>query len=442
MTTMRITTTRNNVVFLSFIDQHEWDGAHTPSLFICHIIRSINDNSVVNYEIGILLLSLVFEMRRIAGFHRVWKRKYKKLTMRLGIIGLPNSGKTTIFNALTGSNLETAAVSSGQFEVHTAVVNVPDERIDRLSAMYNPKKTIYTTITFVDIAGLDKGISDGGLKGQFRNELQQVDGFVHVVRGFQDDTVPHPYETVDSHRDLEILDGEFLLSDLVTVENRLQKLADELRIKGKKVEPVVAPQIELMERLKAALEEEKPLRDMELTDEEEKSLRGYGLLSLKPVIVVLNVGENDALTTDKLAYNHRNSHVVALRAKLEAEIAQLSGDDRAMFMEEYNITELSAAKVIRLSYELMSIQSFFTVGPDEVRAWSVPIGATAPEAAGVIHTDLQRGFIRAEVMTYNDLITAGSEAAIKQAGKLRLEGKEYVVNDGDILNIRFQPGAK
>lgn len=362
--------------------------------------------------------------------------------MRLGIIGLPNCGKTTIFNALTGSNLETAAVSSGQFEVHTAVVNVPDTRIDRLSAMYNPKKTIYTTITFADIAGMDKGISDGGLKGQFRNELQQVDGFVHVVRGFADDTVPHPYETIDPKRDLEMLDTELLLSDLVAVENRLQKLADELRIKGKKVETIVGPQIELMERLRATLEEEQPLRSLDLTDEEEKSLRGYGFLTLKPVIVILNVGETDSLDTDLLAYTQPNSAVAALRGRLEAEIAQISGEDREMFMEEYNLVELSAAKVIRLSYELMAIQSFFTVGADEVRAWSIARGASAPEAAGAIHSDLQRGFIRAEVMAYEDLINVGSESAMKQAGKLRLEGKEYVVNDGDILNIRFQPGAK
>jgi GTP-binding protein YchF len=265
---------------------------------------------------------------------------------------------------------------------------------------------------------------------------------VHVVRGFADDTVPHPYVDVDPARDLEILDGEFLLSDLVTVENRLEKLNDELRIKGKKAESVVLPQIELMERLKAGLEEEQPLRDMDFSDEDHKSLRGYGFMTLKPVIVVLNIGEDQDTATQKLEYNHRNAHLVTLRAKLESEIAQLSGEDREMFMDEYNITELSAARVIRLSYELMSIQSFFTVGADEVRAWSVAIMATAPEAAGVIHTDLQRGFIRAEVMAYDDLITAGSEAAIKQAGKLRLEGKEYVVNDGDILNIRFQPGAK
>ncbi|MCU0498843.1 MAG: redox-regulated ATPase YchF [Anaerolineae bacterium] len=363
--------------------------------------------------------------------------------MRLGIIGLPNSGKTTIFNALTGSDLETAAVSSGQFEVHTAVVNVPDTRIDQLTAMYKPKRTIYATITYVDIGGLDKGISDGGLKGQFRNELQQVDGFVQVVRAFHDETVPHPYNTVDPKRDLETLDLEFLLSDMITVENRLQKLNDEIRIKGKKAEPVVLPQIELMNRLKATLDAEKPLRVMsDLTEDEIKSIRGYGFLTLKPMIVVVNMGETAASVESILTYQHPNSALVGLRGKIEAEIAQLDADGKQMFMEEYGITELGAARVIQLSYALMSIQSFFTVGEDEVRAWRIPMGATAPEAAGVIHSDLQKGFIRAEVMAYEDLLNAGSEAALKSVGKMRLEGREYVVKDGDILNIRFQKSIK
>ncbi len=362
--------------------------------------------------------------------------------MRLGIIGLPNSGKTTIFNALTGSTLETSASTSGQFEVHTAVVNVPDARIDKLTAMYEPKRTIYATITYVDIGGLDKGISQG-LKGEFRNQLQSVDGFVHVVRAFEDDKVPHPYVDIDPARDLSIIDGEFLLSDLVAVENRLGKLRDELRVKGKKAEPIVQPEIELFERLKAHLEEEKPLRDLDLSDDHLKALRSYAFLTLKPVIVVINSGETLTPVERIGPYEHRHSQVVSMQGKLEAEIRQLDDPDSVqMFMEEYNISELAAGRVIRLSYELMAIQSFFTVGKDEVRAWSVPRGATAPEAAGVIHSDLQRGFIRAEVMRCDDLLELGSEAALKAAGKFRLEGREYVVQDGDILNIRFQTNVK
>ncbi len=357
--------------------------------------------------------------------------------MRLGIIGLPNSGKTTIFNALSGSDLPTVAVAGGRFEMHTAVVNVPDLRVDRLSAMYQPKKTTYTQVTYVDIGGLDKGVGEGGIQGQFRQELSQVDGYVHVVRVFEDDTVPHPYVDLDPARDVEILDTELLLTDLVAVESRMERLRNDLRVKGKNVDKSVRDELELMEALQAHLESEKPLRDYDLTPEQEKRLRGYQFLTLKPVLVLLNLGETPQDPAAILDYGHSKGQVAALQGKIEAEIAQLDADDAAMFMAEYDISERGADKVIRLSYELMAIQSFFTVGEDEVRAWSVPIGATAPEAAGAIHSDLQKGFIRAEVMAYEDLIEAGSEAALKATGKVRLEGKDYVVQDGDILYIRF-----
>ncbi len=357
--------------------------------------------------------------------------------MRLGIIGLPNSGKTTIFNALTGQNLPTGAATSGQFEVHTAIVPVPDTRIDRLKAMYNPKKTIYATVTYADIGGLDKGINEGGLKGQFRTELGQADAFVHVVRAFANDNVPHPYESVNPQRDLETLDSEFLLSDLVTVEKRLEKLQGEMRVKGKTVDPLVPKELELMERFKAQLDAEKPLIEFDdLTPDQHKTIRGYGFLTLKPVLVVANLGDEAKDVNTLLQYKRVKSQIVGLQGKIESELAQLTPEDAAMFMEEYGITELSAARVIRLSYELLNTQAFFTVGEDEVRAWSIPIGATAPEAAGAIHSDLQKGFIRAEVMKYDDLIAGGSEAALKATGKFRLEGKEYVVQDGDIVHIR------
>lgn len=355
--------------------------------------------------------------------------------MRLGIVGLPNSGKTTIFNALTRSTLPTGAATSGQFEVHTAVVPVPDARVDKLKAMYNPKKTTYTQITYVDIGGLDKGVGDGGLKGQFRNELAQLDGYLHVVRAFSDENVPHPYETVDPSRDVGILDSEFLLADLVMVEGRIERIEAELRRKGRTADKLLIDEMEVMGRLKAQLEADQPLRDLGLSEAEIKPLRGYGFLTLKPVLVVVNVGDDGKAPT--VEYAHDKAKVVALQGRIEAELSQLEPDDAAIFMEEYGITELSADRVIRLSYELMEIQSFFTVGEDEVRAWSVPIGATAPEAAGVIHSDLQKGFIRAEVMRYDDLITAGSEAALKSTGKFKLEGREYVVKDGDIVHIRF-----
>ncbi len=355
--------------------------------------------------------------------------------MKLGIVGLPNSGKTTLFNALTRGDLPTGAATSGQFEVHTAVVPVPDARVDTLVAMYNPRKINYTQMTYVDIGGLDKGVGDGGLKGQFRNELSGLDGFLHVVRVFGDENVPHPYTTVDPARDVNILDGEFLLSDLIAVETRIERLDADLKRKGKAGDKAMSDELEMLNRLKAQLEAGQPLRDLGLTEDEIKPLRGFGFLTLKPTMIVLNIDETQRAMT--LPYDHRESTVVSLQARIEAELSQLDAEDAEIFMAEYDIAELSADKVIRLSYELMAIHSFFTVGEDEVRAWSVRIGATAPEAAGVIHSDLQKGFIRAEVMRYDDLIAAGSEAALRATGKFRLEGRDYVVKDGDILHIRF-----
>lgn len=356
--------------------------------------------------------------------------------MRLGIIGLPNSGKTTIFNALTGGDISTSAVSTGQFEVNTAIVNVPDARLDKLAEMYKPKKTTFATVTYVDVGGLDKGISEGGLKGQFRNELGQVDGFLHVVRAFKSDVVPHPYITVDAQRDLEMLDGELLLADMVQVEGRMERLQNELRIKGKKADRIAVDEMPLMERLKAQLEAGHPLRDLDLTAEEVKSIRGYGFMTLKPVLVVLNMGDEIIDINKALQYQHQSAEIVGLQGALEAELSQLDAEDAAMFMEEYGITELSASKVIRLSYKLLNLHSFLTAGDKEVRAWSIPVGASAVEAAGAIHSEIQQGFIRAEVIRYEDLVSAGSEAAVKSAGKMRLEGKEYIVQDGDVLVFR------
>lgn len=354
--------------------------------------------------------------------------------MRLGIIGLPNSSKTTIFNALTGLNRPTGAVSSGQIEVFNAVVNVPDERVDKLSAMYEPKKTVYATVTFSDIAGIDKGFGESGLSGQLKNELAQVDGFVHVIRAFEDDAVPHPYITIDPKRDVEMVDTEFILSDLIMIEKKIERLQSDLNRSSKVGRDKLEQELALMERLKSTLENEIPLRDLELDPEEEKSLRGFGFLSQKPLLVVFNTG--DELRPPSVTYPHKNTQTLSLQGKIEAEIAQLSKEDRDVFLQEYGIAEPIAKRAIRAAYDLMHLQSFFTVGKDEVRAWSVHIGAAAPEAAGVIHSDLQKGFIRAEVMTYDMLMELGSEQAVKEAGKLRLEGKTYIVQDGDILHIR------
>ncbi len=350
--------------------------------------------------------------------------------MKLGIIGLPQSGKTTIFNALTRGNMPTTA-SAGRIEIHTAVVDVPDPRVDKLSAMFKPKKTIYAKVTYTDIAGLEGGSAKTGISGQLLNQLAQMDGFILVVRAFEDENVPHPSGSVDPKRDVEAMLSELLLNDLIAVERKLERLTDERR-KGGTDKTINARQTELFERLNKTLSDNKPLRDMEFNSEEQKELASYGLLSRKPILTVFNLGEGQKAPSVQLDHP-----CVDLMGKLEMEIAQLSPDDAAVFMQEYGIEELSLSKMIRLSYDLLKLQSFFTVGEDEVRAWTTHCGASAVEAAGEIHTDLQRGFVRAEVVAYEDLISLGGMNEAKTKGKLRLEGKEYPVKDGDIMHIRF-----
>lgn len=349
--------------------------------------------------------------------------------MKLGIIGLPQSGKTTLFNALTRGNTPTTA-SAGRIEVHTAVVDVPDPRVTKLSEMFNPKKTIYAKVTYADIAGLETGSAKSGISGQLLNQLAQMDGFILVVRAFESDVVMHPSGTVDPKRDVESMLSELLLNDLITVERKLERLVDE-RKKGGTDKALNEKQTILFTRLNEALNEGTPLRKLEYTSEDIKELSSFGLLSRKPVLVVFNTSEGQSAPQMEL-----DTPSVALMAKLEMEIAQLSTDDAAMFMEEYGIKELSLNRMIQLSYDLLQVQSFFTVGEDEVRAWETKRGATAQESAGEIHTDLMRGFVRAEVVAYDDLISLGGMNEAKTKGKLRLEGKEYLVKDGDIMHIR------
>ncbi len=354
--------------------------------------------------------------------------------MKLGIIGLPQSGKTTLFNALSRGAQPTGAVS-GKIEVHTGVVDVPDQRVDILSRMFNPKKTIYAKVTYADIAGLDGSAGKSGISGTLLNQLTQMDGFIHVVRCFEDDNVPHPAGSIDPQRDLATMESELVLNDLIAVERKQERLVEEKKKGGGRDKGQIEREIVLFERLHEALAAEKPLREIEISDEEEKWLSGYGLLSRKPVLVVLNLAEGQAAPA--VTFDQKNSMLVALQGKLEMDIAQLPPEDAQMFMQEYGIEEPSLNRVISMSYDLLGLQSFFTVGPDEVRAWTVRRGATAPEAAGEIHSDLQKGFIRAEVVSYDDLTTLGGMNEAKAKGKLRLEGKEYIVLDGDILNIRF-----
>lgn len=349
--------------------------------------------------------------------------------MKLGIIGLPQSGKTTLFNALTRGNTPTTA-SAGRIEVHTAVVDVPDPRVDKLSAMFKPKKTIYAKVTYADIAGLDSGVAKSGISGQLLNQLSQMDGLIHVVRSFEDVSVPHPSGSVDPARDVAAMDGELLLNDLIAVERKLERLVEE-RKKGGTDKVLNERQTALFTRLHEILSAEKPLRGVEISLEEEKFLSGFGLLTRKPLLVLLNLGEGQAEPSIQAA-----SKMVAIQGKLEMEIAQLPPADAAVFMSEYGITELSLNRMISISYDLLDQQSFFTVGEDEVRAWTTKRKATAVEAAGEIHTDLAHGFVRAEVIACQDLIELGGMTEAKAKGKLRLEGKEYVVRDGDIVHIR------
>jgi hypothetical protein len=277
------------------------------------------------------------------------------------------------------------------------------------------------------------------LSGSLLNAIAQNDALLHVVRAFEDDRIPHPEGSVAPERDLEVLDLEFLFSDLQIAERRMERLAKDLARKGAAAEYQAArEEFDLLQRLKENMEQGIPIRDLALTPEEDKRLRGYQFLTAKPVLVVLNVGDAGSVTpTDYLLYNHRRTALLCLRGGLEMEIAQLGSEEAALFLQEYGIEEPGLRRMIRQSYELLDLQSFFTVGEDEVRAWTIATGATAVEAAGVIHSDLARGFIRAERVGYDDLVAAGSMPELRKQGLVRLEGREYVVQDGDILNILF-----
>lgn len=352
--------------------------------------------------------------------------------MRLGIIGLPQSGKTTVFNALTRGH-QPLTTSGGRFDVHTGVVDVPDVRVYRLSEMFKPKKTIYAKVTYADIAGLEG--SQSAISGQLLNILTQMEGLLHVVRCFDDANTPHPSGSVNPLRDITTMDAELLLNDLIAVERKLERLAEERKKGAGRERTIIDREVVLFERFKDALSREIPLRQIDLTAEEEKALSGFGFLTRKPMLVLLNLHEGQEVPP--IEYKRPHSTLAALQGKLEMELAQLAPEDVEVFMQEYGITELGLARVIRLSYDLLGLISFFTVGADEVRAWTISKGSTAYEAAGEIHTDLQKGFIRAEVIPCAELLSLGGLNEAKAKGRLRLEGKEYIVQDGEIVHIRF-----
>jgi len=361
--------------------------------------------------------------------------------MKLGIIGLPQSGKTTIFNALTRGNTPTS-ISGGRIEIHTAVVDVPDPRVDQLVELFHPAKTTYAKVTYADVAGLegnskktDFAAPKNGLSGQLLNQLSQMDGFVHVVRAFENSSVPHAHGGVDPQRDIVSMDSELLLNDLIAVERKLERLADEKKKGGGREKGQIDHEAELFESFQRALTNDTPLRDLSIEPEDEKLISGFGLLTLKPVLIILNLG--DGQDEPPLIYSHQKSSIMSLQGRLEMELAQFPPEEAEIFMHEFGIQELGLERVIRASYKLLGLQSFFTVGEDEVRAWTIRRGSKAYDAAGVIHSDLQKGFIRAEVVEFDTLVTLGGLSEARAKGRLRLEGKDYTVNDGEIMHVRF-----
>lgn len=368
------------------------------------------------------------------------------MATKLVIVGLPASGKTTVFNALTRAEAATGTYGANADEPNLATVKVPDSRLDKLTEIFQPQRKVPADVQYLDVAGIAKGISEKGMSGQLLGHLAQADALVHVVRAFEDPNVPHPEESVDPERDIETLNMELQFSDLALIEKRLQRIEPQIgKTRGKERELMEQEQSALGQ-LKEQLENDTPLRNHydSLDEDDKRLLRGFGFLTAKPLLILVNLGENQLGETGheliaQLRDKYSGAHIAihSLAGKIEMEIGQLDAEDAAVFMDDLDITESGLDRVISESFDLLGLMAFFTVGEDECRAWTIRRGADAVEAAGAIHTDIARGFIRAEVVSYDAMIEAGSMAEVRKAGQLRREGKTYEVRSGDIINFLF-----